>query len=107
MSAIITYQERSQAAAKFLESLATVPPRSSNNIYLFMGHCLPWSSVDGSGASDTTPPFPLDTVASRYAVWANLMHMTLVSQSNCSLVAKRYDWTQNIVYTQYDQNVYL
>ncbi len=105
MSAIITTKARIHDANSFIQSLGSTNPGFINSIYLFIGHTLPWTTDDGPTASDNVPPFPSDTVTGHINVWKNIIHLKKLSQSDCSLVIKRYDWVKNTVYTQYSQDI--
>lgn len=105
MPAIVTNGFRIYAAKKFIEGLGTAPPRSINSVYLFIGKTLPWSSDDAAGATDNTPPYPLDTLSGLASNWKNIIHLKKVNASDSTLVIRRFDWLKNTVYTQYDNDL--
>ena len=105
MSAIITERSRIYGAKAFLNSLGNPTSSTNNYLFVFIGHTLPWSDNDAPGATDTFPPSPTDTIASSNLVWANMMHLKQINASDCSLVILNYEWEENVIYTQYDQDI--
>lgn len=103
MAAIQTQKSRIYAAQKFLEGLGNTD--SENNLFFFIAKTLPWTSADATGATDITPPFPIDTVASHIQFWKNMIHFKRLSASDASLVIRRFDWISDLVYQEYDPTI--
>jgi len=87
------------AAEQFLES---VSEPSNSNLYMVFGKTIAW-------ANDSSPPTANTMPVNHIDVWNNAIGAKRVTGFDVSHVIKRYNWTANTVYTQYDdrnQNIY-
>jgi hypothetical protein len=84
---------RIYSAQKFLEGLFQTQ-LSTNNLYVYIGKTTPWTS-------DSNPDQPNDTVASRGALFPNMLAIKKVSPSDVILVIPSFPWASGTVYSQY------
>ena len=63
--------------------------------YYFLGKTLAWED-------DTTPPFPIDSVAYEFGTRNEMITMKEIKSTDVSFVIPRYNWKINTVYDQYD-----
>ena len=70
--------------------------------YIFAGHCTPWPN-------DLAPPTPASSQQTVvFDTWDTMIFGKQLYANNVYLMAARYDWTANTIYTAYDdQNVNL
>jgi hypothetical protein len=94
MAAIVTTNMRVYAAQQFISGFSN----PLQNLYLTIGRTLPWT---GNEFNDNAPPTPVDDVSELSAAYRDMLSAKLISPSDVSLVAPRYDWTSGTIYTQY------
>jgi hypothetical protein len=98
MAAIIENKFRIFAAQKTIEGLFETF-LSQNNVYAFIGKTTPWTP------DDTIPPFPIDSTLNDSQVYFDMMQLKKLNPADCTTVIPRYDWTSNLVYGQYEDDV--
>ncbi len=96
MAEILSYSLRSTFATEFYQSLTD--PNSNDRYYLYYGHPMSWGS---------TVPSIQDTIKEQNDAKRTTLFYQLITPSDVSLVAPRYDWTSGIVYDQYEDDIAL
>lgn len=92
MTALRTKSIRIDSAEQFKEQ---VSESDATNLYITIGKNTPW-------ANDSLPNTAYDNINDQNAVWKNMIGGKKITGNDISLVTKRFNWTANTVYTQYD-----
>jgi len=93
MVSIKTKSIRIDSAEQFKEQVSEI---DSTQLYLTIGKHTPWAN------GDSYPNTAVDSINEQNDVWKNMIGGKKVTGNDISLVVKRYNWTANTVYTQYD-----
>ena len=102
MVAIITEKFKLHNAAQFVESFTEA---SASTYYLFIGKPTAFNSTnDGSGAADTSPPTPPDSVADEYYFWDQMTGAKKITSADVIQVVSRRDWSNGTTYDMYKDN---
>ena len=102
MVAIITEKFKLHNAAQFVESFTEA---SASTYYLFIGKPTAFNSTnDGSGAADTSPPTPPDSVADEYYFWDQMTGAKKIVSADVIQVVSRRDWSNGTTYDMYKDN---
>ena len=97
MAQIITENFRVFSAAEWIESVS-----NTNRLYLTVGRPQNWPA-------EPTPPTPINNEYQDLIYWAETIALKRILPTDYKQVAKRYDWSAGVVYTQYDNlssNIY-
>ena len=71
MAAIITEKFKLHNASQFTESFSE---SAASTYYMFIGKSTEFNSTnDGTGATDSTPPTPLDSVSDEFYFWDQMI----------------------------------
>lgn len=95
MSAIIKQSLRHFNSNNFIESLSEISP---DTLYLFVGRSQPWSDEE-------LPNTPIDTVSDETNIFKHIDIIKRIQKSEVMNVVKRIDWTNGVVYDEYDDQV--
>ena len=92
MTSLTTTPFKTLMATQFLESL-----QSAEDIYyMFAAKCTSWPN-------ELIPPTPVESMNEIvFNTWDNMLFGKLIANSNVKLMASRYNWVSNTVYTMYD-----
>lgn len=100
MPGLITRELKVYNAKQFKEA---VEETDSSKLYAFFGRILSW-------ANNSSPPTPDASVANvAYSFWRSMLGAKKITASNISLAVKRYNWANNVVYREWndqDPNLY-
>ena len=94
MAAIITQKFRVHNAKQFKEDFG----ESESSTYVFIGRSHPWTD-------DTAPPTPNNGIGEEVDAWNDMIALKKVGTADVSHAIKRYDWTTNTIYSEYQQDV--
>ena len=107
MPGISTNRLRCDAAKAYLDGLSQANP--VRNLYCYIARTTSWIPQDDVNenqiVNDNSPPFSTDDDALIYNVWKEMFHVKKISPTDCTLAIKRYNWTKNQVYRQYDTSI--
>lgn len=92
MVALTTKNIKIAAAEEFIESV-TEP--ASSNLYVVIGRNVPWSN-------DSSPDIANDSIYDQTLLWNNMITGKKVTGNDLSHVVRRVNWSENIVYSYYD-----
>lgn len=99
MPSILTKKYRKFLAEQFLTAVAD----SNTGAYIFIGRPQTWSDTANNAVNDSNPPIPEPSFQTiDYDVWRDMIGAKRIDPANTALVIKRFDWTSNTVYAQYD-----
>ena len=101
MAAIITEKFRLSNATVFKDDFAN----ASASYYMFLGKSHPWSSLDGSGASDSAPPSPADDVTSELYYHDDMLAAKKLGSSDVAYVIPRRNWSDGATFDMYEHDV--
>lgn len=73
----------------------SVSEQSPSNYYVYVGRPQPWTN-------DTNPPDPDQSYSGINSIYNEMLFGKVVSNSDISILASRYNWTANTVYDHYD-----
>lgn len=92
MSGIVTHNFSIEQAKKFKDSITN----QTDYIYLFIGRIEPW-------ANELSVPAQSDFVGNvDYDVWRDMFGLKRILPSGVTLAARRNNWSNNTLYTEYD-----
>ena len=94
MAAIITQKFRVHNAKQFKEDFG----EAASSTYVFIGRSNPWTD-------DTAPPTPNNGIGEEIDAWNDMIALKKVGSADVSHGIKRYDWTTNTVYSEYQHDV--
>lgn len=92
MTAIRTKSLRINSAFQFREQVFEA---NNQNLFVTLGKSVPW-------ANDSLPNTSVDSVNDENMIWKSMIGGKKITGGDISLVTKRFNWTANTVYTQYD-----
>jgi len=99
MVAIITEKFKLHNASQFVESFTEA---ASSAYYLFIGKSTAFSSTnDGTGASDTAPPTPPDSVSDEFYFWDQMLGAKKIASGDVLQVVSRRDWSNGTSFDMY------
>ena len=99
MVAIITEKFKLHNASQFVESFTEA---AASTYYLFIGKSTAFSSTnDGTGASDTSPPTPPDSVSDEFYFWDQMLGAKKITSSDVLQVIPRRDWSNGTSFDMY------
>lgn len=99
MVAIITEKFKLHNASQFVESFTEA---AASTYYLFIGKSTAFSSTnDGTGASDTSPPTPPDSVSDEFYFWDQMLGAKKITSSDVIQVIPRRDWSNGTTFDMY------
>ena len=99
MVAIITEKFKLHNASQFVESFTEA---AASTYYLFIGKSTAFSAAnDGTGASDTSPPTPPDSVSDEFYFWDQMLGAKKISSSDILQVIPRRDWSNETSFDMY------
>ena len=99
MVAIITEKFKLHNASQFVESFTEA---AASAYYLFIGKSTAFSSTnDGTGASDTSPPTPPDSVSDEFYFWDQMLGAKKITSSDVLQVIPRRDWSNGTSFDMY------
>ena len=101
MTAIITEKFRRHNAIQFYESVTEAEPTA---YYLMIGKSTPFTAGTSSG-TDTSPPTPIDDVASEFYAWDQATALKNISSADVTYALPRRDWVNNTIYDMYEHNI--
>ena len=91
MVAIITEKFKLHNASQFVESFTEA---AASTYYLFIGKATSFTGAnDGSGAADSSPPTPLDSVSDEFYFWDQMIAAKKISSTDVKQVIPRRDWS--------------
>ena len=93
MTALRTKSIRIDSAEQFREQVSEADP---TNLYITIGKNTPWAN------GDSYPNTAVESINDQNAVWKNMIGGRKITGNDIALVTKRFNWTANTVYTQYD-----
>ena len=94
MAAIITQKFRVHNAKQFKEDFG----EAASSTYIFIGRSNPWTD-------DTAPPTPNNGIGEEIDAWNDMIALKKVGSADVSHGIKRYDWTTNTKYSEYQHDV--
>ena len=99
MVAIITEKFKLHNASQFVESFTEA---AASTYYLFIGKATAFTAAnDGTGASDTSPPTPPDSVSDEFYFWDQMIGAKKISSSDVIQVISRRDWSNGTTFDMY------
>ena len=102
MVAIITEKFKLHNASQFTESFSE---SAASTYYMFIGKSTEFNSTnDGTGASDTTPPTPLDSVSDEFYFWDQMIAAKKIASSDVVNCVPRRDWSNSTTFDMYRDN---
>lgn len=93
MVALRTKSIRTDSAEQFKEQVSESDP---TNLYIAIGKNTPWAN------GDLYPNTAIESINDQNAVWKNMIGGRKITGNDIAIVTKRFNWTANTVYTQYD-----
>jgi hypothetical protein len=93
MTALRTKSIRTDSAEQFKEQVSETDP---TNLFIAIGKNTPWAN------GDSYPNTAVDSINNQNAVWKNMIGGKKITGNDIAIVTKRFNWTANTVYTQYD-----
>ena len=100
MAAIITEKFRMSNAEVFKDQFA-----GTDSYYMFLGKSSPFSSLDATNASDSSPPVPADDVASEYYYHDDMLAAKKLTSSDVSFVIPRRNWVNQGTFDMYEHDI--
>jgi hypothetical protein len=95
MTNIITPFFKLNTSEQFLESF---DEPSSTRMYMFIGRVTPF-------ANDSSPPSITNTqFTTQFDIYRDMIAMKRINSADTIAISPRYNWTNNTVYTEYDDN---
>ena len=102
MVAIITEKFKLHNAEQFTESFSE---SSASTYYMFIGKSTEFSGDrDGTGATDTTPPTPLDSVSDEFYFFDQMIAAKKIASSDVINCVPRRDWSNSTTFDMYRDN---
>ena len=102
MAAIITEKFKLHNASQFVESFDEA---SKSTYYLFIGKSTAFSATnDGTGAADTAPPTPLDSISDEFYFWDQMIAAKLIAATDVVRCIPRRDWADATTFDMYKDN---
>ena len=102
MVAIITEKFKLHNASQFTESFSEA---AASTYYMFIGKATAFSGTnDGSGATDSTPPTPLDSVSDEFYFWDQMVAAKKIASSDVLNCVPRRDWSDGTTFDMYRDN---
>ena len=99
MVAIITEKFKLHNASQFVESFTEA---AASTYYLFLGKATAFAAAnDGTGASDSAPPTPPDSVSDEFYFWDQMLGAKKISSSDVIQVIPRRDWSNGTTFDMY------
>ncbi len=99
MVAIITEKFKLHNASQFVESFTEA---AASTYYLFIGKATSFTGAnDGSGAADSSPPTPLDSVSDEFYFWDQMIAAKKISSTDVKQVIPRRDWSNGTSFDMY------
>jgi hypothetical protein len=96
MAAIITEKFRTHNAKQFKEDFSAAEGASST--YIFIGRSFPWPN-------DAVPTAPANSVGEELDAWSDMIALKKVPTGDVTHGLVRYNWTENVVYDEYQHDV--
>ena len=102
MVAIITEKFKLHNASQFTESFSEA---SASTYYMFIGKPTEFNSTnDGTGASDSVPPTPLDSVSDEFYFFDQMIAAKKIASTDVVNCVPRRDWSNSTTYDMYRDN---
>ena len=101
MAAIITEKFRMSNAQVFKDQFGL----ATNSYYMFIGKSSPFSSLDASGASDSSPPVPADDITSEFYYHDDMLAAKKIGSTNVSFVIPRRNWVNQATFDMYEHDI--
>ena len=102
MVAIITEKFKLHNAEQFTESFSE---SSASTYYMFIGKSTEFNGDrDGTGATDTTPPTPLDSVSDEFYFFDQMIAAKKIASSDVINCVPRRDWSNSTTFDMYRDN---
>ena len=99
MVAIITEKFKLHNASQFTESFSE---SAASTYYMFIGKSTEFNSTnDGTGATDSTPPTPLDSVSDEFYFWDQMIAAKKIASSDVINCVPRRDWSDGTTFDMY------
>jgi len=98
--AVLTINQKLDQVNNFINSIKD----SKNSYYFFVGKAEPWR--DGNGNVDETQvPAANNSLAQvEQSTYKDIVYGKLIESSDVISIARRYNWTNNTIYTRYNNN---
>ena len=96
MAAIITEKFRTHNAKQFKEDFSASEGASST--YIFIGRSFAWPN-------DAVPTAPANSVGEELDAWSDMIALKKVPTGDVTHGLVRYNWTENVVYDEYQHDV--
>jgi hypothetical protein len=98
--AVLTTNHKVQLVNTFIASVED----SKNSYYCFVGKAEPWLNANGD-VDESNVAIAVDSVnQNEQIVYTNMVYGKRISNSDVIQMTKRYNWTNNTVYSRYDNN---
>lgn len=94
IQSLVTIEERSRLAYRMINDMTD----GSSNVYLGIGHNQPWT------VNDTLVENPVETIDYFNNTFRNLCALKLIQVASASVVARRVDWANTVVYDAFDES---
>ena len=99
--AVLTINQYIDTAQSFINNVAN----SQNSYYVFYGKPDSWVNTTTNVPDDTAVPVSNGSVAAyQQQIYKDLVFGKLITSGHVSSMIPRYNWSNNIVYSSYDQN---
>lgn len=95
MTTYLRQKFKTNLASALAESFSVNSP---DDYFIFVGRTHQWPDNDN-------PPEAVDSFDEEIEAWQNMIAMGKLNSSNVIVGAKRYDWTYNTVFDQYDNSI--
>jgi putative cofactor-binding repeat protein len=99
--AVLTIKHKVDAVNNFINSLES----GDKSYFCFVGKATPWLDIQGN--IDETAIIPANSSISQTEqnVFRDMVYGKRIGNSEVTYMIKRNNWSANVVYTQYDQNL--
>lgn len=105
MATIIKTAARTESATRFMDVYG-LASNTSNFLYLATGRpgTATGATPPQTWADPANPDTPIDNIDDEVAFWLTIIGMKRIDSGRTMLVVPRYNWTNNTVYIQFDNN---
>lgn len=98
--AVLTINQKIDSVNNFINSVTD----NKNSYYCFVGKADPWRDANGSINESNVLDANTSIAQIEQTVYQNMVYGKLLTNTDISFMAKRYNWSNGTIYTRYDND---